>query len=189
MENKKISLMEIAKTFLFIGTIGFGGGMAIVGLMQNYFVEKKKWLKIEEFSHGVALGQFLGPFAVNVAIFIGYRVRGFKGAIVALTSFLTPSITIVIFLTALYLKFHTVPSLQAALSAISPVVIALIFSAALQIGKNKIFKPESIFLILITLFLSIINLQVVQILVLALIYSVLKVRFFYKERGEYNENI
>jgi chromate transporter len=87
MKKNKVTLMEISKTFLTIGTIGFGGGLAIIALMQEYCVIRKKWLSIEEFSHGIALGQFLGPFATNASIFIGYRLRGFIGGLTALVFF------------------------------------------------------------------------------------------------------
>ena len=179
-ENKEqISLIEIAKTFLTIGTIGFGGGMAILALMQDYCVNKKKWLDIEEFSHGVAMGQFLGPFAVNAAIFVGYRARKFKGALVSLFAFLTPSIILVIILTALYQNFHKIPALQSALKGISPVVIALILTAAYQMGGSRIKSAEPILLMLGAIFMAVVlKLQVVIILLLALIYGFAKIKFF-----------
>ena len=180
--NNKISLSEIAKTFLTIGTIGFGGGLAIIALMQEYCVIRKKWLSIEEFSHGIALGQFLGPFATNASIFIGYRLRGFIGGLTALASFLAPSIIIVIILSTLYVNYHKIPSLQLALKSINPVVIALILSAAFQMGKGKIKSLESILLLSITIFLSLyLKMQVFAILLVALVYGYIKVRFFEME--------
>jgi len=179
MENKQVSLIELAKVFLTIGTIGFGGGLAIIALMQDYAVERKKWLSVDEFCHGIALGQFLGPFAVNASIFVGYRVRGFKGALVSLISFLAPSVTFVIILSALYLQFHKIPLLQSALKGITPVVIALILSAAYQMGKNRIKSLEPILLVIATIFLSAyFKLQVITILLIALIYGFIKARFF-----------
>ncbi len=182
MKKNKVTLMEISKTFLTIGTIGFGGGLAIIALMQEYCVIRKKWLSIEEFSHGIALGQFLGPFATNASIFIGYRLRGFIGGLTALVSFLAPSIIIVIILSALYVNYHKIPSLQLALKSINPVVIALILSAAFQMGKGKIKSLESILLLLITIFFSLfLKMQVFAILLIALIYGYIKVRFFEME--------
>ena len=182
MKNKQISLIEMAKVFLTIGTIGFGGGLAIIALMQDYCINRKKWLTLEEFSHGITLGQFLGPFAVNAAIFIGYRLRGFIGGIVALITFLFPSIVFVIILSSLYVKYHNIPSLQLALKSINPVVIALILSAAYQMGKSKIKSFEPIFLMLITIFLMLyLKLQVVIILLIALLYGFIKIKFFEME--------
>lgn len=182
MKTNRVTLLEIAKTFLTIGTIGFGGGLAIIALMQEYCVIRKKWLSIEEFSHGITLGQFLGPFATNAAIFIGYRLRGFIGGLTALVSFLAPSIIIVIILSALYVNYHKIPSLQLALKSINPVVIALILSAAYQMGKDKIKSLEPILLLSMTIFFSIfLKLQVFVILLIALVYGYIKVRFFEME--------
>ncbi len=184
--KSKVSLVEIAKVFLTIGTIGFGGGIAIICLMQDYCVNRKKWLNVDEFSHGIALGQFLGPFTVNISVFIGYRLRKFSGAIVALFSFLAPSVLFVILLSALYLRFNKIPSLQVALNAIVPVVVALILSAAFNMSKNKIKDIETIFLMLITIFLSIINVQVIVIILLGICYGVIRTRFLKTENN--NEN-
>lgn len=182
MRKNRVTLLDIAKTFLTIGTIGFGGGLAIIALMQEYCVIRKKWLNIEEFSHGIALGQFLGPFATNASIFIGYRLRGFIGGLTALVSFLAPSIIIVIILSALYVNYHKIPSLQLALKSINPVVIALILSAAFQMGKGKIKSLEPILLVLITIFFSLfLKMQVFAILLIALVYGYIKVRFFEME--------
>lgn len=179
MSNKDIRLTDIAKTFLIIGTIGFGGGMAIVSLIQEYCVKRKGWLSIEEFSHGAALGQFMGPFAVNTSIFVGYRLRGFIGGLVSAVSFLLPSIIFVIILSALYMHYHKIPSLQLALKSINPVVIALILSAAYQMSKGKINSLEPILLIVISIFLALyLKFDVILILLTAILYGFIKVRFF-----------
>lgn len=178
MQDKKISLFEIAKVFLTIGTIGVGGWAAIAALIQDYCVEKRKWLSLDEFSHGIALGQFMGPFAVNAAIFTGYRARGFKGAIVALVAFLAPSVTFVIIISALYTQWHKVNFLQPALKAVGPVVIALILSVAYQMGKDKIKSVEPAILMLFAIVLSaVLKVQVIVILLITLIYGVIKIKF------------
>lgn len=179
MQKQQISLIEIAKVFLIIGATGLGGGIAIIALMRDYCVDRKKWLSNEELIHGIALGQFLGSFAVNVSIFIGYKIRGLKGAIVALTSFLAPSVSLVILLSALYMHFHKIPALHSALNGIAPVVVALILTAAFKMGAGRIKSAESILLVIISIFLSLVcKMQIVAILALALIYGFLKVRFF-----------
>lgn len=185
MENKRVSLIEIAKVFATIGTISVGGWPSMLALMQEYCVVKRNWLTIDEFSHGIALGQFMGPFGVNATIFIGYRTRGFIGAMVALIAFLFPCVTAVIILSAFYMKFHQVPSLQSALKGISPVVIALIISAAYQMGKNKLKSFESIFLMVLAIILSaFLKVQVVVILLTALLYGFIKIKFKDKSDNE-----
>src|ERR1039458_1826268 len=75
-DSERISLVRLLGLFFKIGSIGFGGGMAVIALMQREFVQKRKLLPAEEFLHGVGLGQILGSFAVNAAFFIGYRLFG-----------------------------------------------------------------------------------------------------------------
>ena len=184
----RVSLLEIAKVFLIIGATGFGGGVAIIALIQDNCVMRRRWLPLDEFSHGVAFGQILGPFAVNASIFVGYRLRGVKGAITAAVAFLAPSVTLVIILSALYTRFHKVPSLQAALHGIGPVVVALIVAAAYQMGKSRIRSTESIILMLAAVVLMVFaNLQVVFILLGTAAYGLIKLKF--KNGGAANEDI
>jgi chromate transporter len=176
--RKPVRLLEIAKVFLTIGSIGFGGGIAIIALMQDYCVTRRRWLEPDEFTHGVAFGQILGAFAVNTSIFVGYRLRGLAGALVAVISFLAPSVVVVMILTDLYLHYQKIPSLQTALSAIGPVVIALIIAAAYQMGKNKIKSLESILLMFISIILvAFLKLPIVIVLLTTACYALLKIKF------------
>ena len=133
-----LSLSRMSALFLKIGAIGFGGGMAVIALMEHEFVEKRKAVPAEEFIHGVGLGQVLGPFAVNAAFFVGYRRHGLAGAVAATIAFLLPSVTLVILLSFLYFRYHTIPALQGVLLGLGPVVIALILAAAWSMGKKVI---------------------------------------------------
>lgn len=176
--NKPVPLLEIAKVFLTIGSIGFGGGIAIIALMQDYCVTRRRWLELDEFTHGVAFGQILGAFAVNTSIFVGYRLRGLAGALVAVISFLAPSVVVVMVLTDLYIHYQKIPSLQTALSAIGPVVIALIATAAYQMGKNRIKSAESVILMLISIALvAFLKFPIVIVLLAAACYALLKIKF------------
>jgi chromate transporter len=136
-ENHEITIWQMALALLKIGAIGFGGGMAIIALMETDCVKKRGCLEVDDFFHGVGLGQILGPFAVNAAIFIGCRMFGLLGGLIGAVSFLLPSIALVIVLSWLYVTFHHIPSLQGALVGLGPVVIALILSAAWSMGRKK----------------------------------------------------
>lgn len=131
-----VSLGSLLASFLKIGSIGFGGGMAVIALMEQEFVRKRRLIPINEFVHGVGLGQVLGAFAVNVAVFIGYRLFGVAGALLSAGAFLVPSITLVILLSDLYFRYHAIPALQGAVAGLAPVVIALVLSAAWSIGQK-----------------------------------------------------
>jgi chromate transporter len=137
-EKRGTVLLGLAAVFARIGAIGFGGGMAVVALMEQELVRKRKLLSLDEFLHGVGLGQMLGSFAVNAAAFTGYRLAGMAGFLVSAVSFLAPSIVLVIVLSALYFRYHAVPALQSAVTGLGPVVVALIVSAAWNIGKRAL---------------------------------------------------
>ena len=94
-EINQVTLFQIAATFFMIGATGFGGGMAIVALVERRCVLEKKWLKHDEFLHGLAFGQILGPFSLNVSTFVGYYLRGTIGGILAAASFIAPSFLLV----------------------------------------------------------------------------------------------
>ncbi len=142
-------LRELVWLFLRLGAIGFGGGMAVVALMEHDLVRKRKLLDLEEFLHGVALGQILGPFAVNASLFVGNRLFGFLGGLACATAFLAPSVLLVILLSWLYFSFHSIPALQTALHGLGPVVIALILSAAWSMGRKAVRSwPAALLLVL-----------------------------------------
>lgn len=140
----KISLGRLLLLFLKIGSVGFGGGMAIVSVMELELVGKRKLLPLEEFLHGVGFGQILGSFAINAALFTGYRLFGAVGALLSGAAFLLPSLALVIGLSDLYFRYHAIPALQGAVAGLSPVVIALIVEAAWSIGARILRTPLSI---------------------------------------------
>lgn len=187
MTEKKISLIEISKVFLTIGSMGFGGGMAIIALMQEFCVNRKKWLTIEEFSCAIAFGQCWGSRTVNISIFIGYQLRGLIGALVAVFFILTPSMTLVILLSALYVKFNEIPSFETVLKGIRPVVIALILSAAFKMCKGRIKNFESVFLIIMAIFLVVfLKFRAFVLIWLTILYGTIKYILW---RRKLNENI
>jgi len=134
----RIPLLTMTRIFLKLGAIGFGGGMAVIALMENEFVARRKEFSTQEFLHGVGMAQILGPFAPNTAFFLGYRRHGFLGAILSVVAFLIPSVSIVIILSFLYFRFHTILGLQGVLAGLGPVVIALILSAAWTMGRTAL---------------------------------------------------
>jgi chromate transporter len=133
-----VSLMEIFKTFLIIGSTGFGGGMAVVSLTERYCVRDRKWLTIDEFLHGLAFSQILGPFSLNICTFVGYYLRGVIGGIVASIAFIFPSFCLISLLTWLYFRFHQLPQLESALKGTNPVVIGIIVVAVISMGKTSV---------------------------------------------------
>lgn len=140
--------------FLRLGAIGFGGGMAVVALMEHDLVRRRRVLPEDEFLHGIALGQILGPFAVNAALFVGNRRFGILGGLACAAAFLAPSVILVILLAWLYFTFHAIPGLQPALVGLGPVVIALILSAAWSMGRKAVRSLPAAGLLILALALS-----------------------------------
>jgi chromate transporter len=124
--------------FLKLGAIGFGGGMAVIAMMETELVQRRKLIDHEELLHGLALGQILGSFATNAAFFVGFRLFGILGGLACATAFMAPSVALVILLSWLYFSFHTIPALQTAMQGLGPVVIALILSAAWSMGRKAL---------------------------------------------------
>ena len=160
-----LSLPALILHFLKIGTIGFGGGMAMIALMERDLVRKKHALDAEEFIHGVGLGQVLGPFAVNTALFVGNRLYGPLGGLACAFAFMTPSVLIVILLAWLYFSFHAIPALQNAIGGLGPVVIALILGAAWSMGRKVMHSWPSVLMAVFGLALSLLKINAVYVLI------------------------
>jgi len=135
---KRVSLREIFTVFFRIGATGFGGGMAVVSLVERTCVQEKQWLELDEFMHGLAFGQIIGPFSLNSCTFVGYYLRGVAGGIAASVGFIAPSFFLISVLSWLYFQYHELPQLQSALRGTNPVIIGLILVAAAGMARSKV---------------------------------------------------
>lgn len=139
-----ISLGGLVWAFLKLGCMGFGGGMAVIALMEQEIARKRRLISVQEFTHGVGLAQILGGFAVNTAIFVGYRRFGLIGGLLCAVAYISPSVLLVIGLSYLYFQYHSVPALQALVAGLGPVVIALIVSAGWNIARHTVRTKASL---------------------------------------------
>ncbi len=162
-----LSLPVLLLLFLKIGTIGFGGGMAMIALMEREIVVNKRAMEAEEFLHGVGLGQVLGPFAVNTALFVGSRLYGPLGGLACAFAFMAPSVLIVILLAWFYFSFHSVPALQNAIGGVGPVVIALILAAAWSMSRKAVRSWPSVLMAVLALGPSLLKINAVYVLIVA----------------------
>ena len=130
------SIGEIVGYFLRLGTLGFGGPVALVGLMEKDLVQEKQWLTREEMRDAVAVSQSLpGPLAIQVGIFIAYLRGGFWGAWAGGWAFILPNFLIVAALGALYLHFGGLSWMTGVFYGIAPAVIALILHSCYRLAK------------------------------------------------------
>lgn len=132
-------LWEIFVTFLKIGPVTFGGGYAMIPLIEREVVTNKNWVKESDVADVFAIAESVpGAIAINSATFIGYRIARTPGAIVAMAGILIPTFTIIILLSIFYLSFKGNPMMESAFEAIRPAIVALITFAAYKIGKIAI---------------------------------------------------
>src|SRR5690349_23413657 len=130
------SMRELVAYFLRLGTIGFGGPVALVGLMERDLVTERGWLTREEMREAIAISQSLpGPLAIQVGIFISYMRGGFWGAWAGGWAFILPNFIIVSALGALYVRLSGLPVLTAIFYGVSPAVIALMLHSCYRLAK------------------------------------------------------
>jgi chromate transporter len=129
-------IFEIVTYFLRLGSIGFGGPVALVGQMERELVGEKGWLTKEEMRDAIAVSQALpGPLAIQVGIFIAYLRGGFWGAWAGGWAFILPNFVIVAALGALYVHFGGLSWMTAVFYGVSPAVIALILHSCYRLAK------------------------------------------------------
>ena len=127
----KLRLRDLAGYFLRLGTLGFGGPIALAAYMQRDLVERRGWFTQEEYLQGLAVSQTLpGPLAAQLAMWLGYVRRGFWGAVAAAIPFILPPFVIVSIVASLYVAFRGTTLIQALFYGIGPTVIALILRGA-----------------------------------------------------------
>ncbi|MDE2227491.1 MAG: chromate efflux transporter [Alphaproteobacteria bacterium] len=129
-------LREVTAYFLRLGALGFGGPVALVGLMEKELVQERRWLSKEEMRDVIAVAQSLpGPLAIQVGIFVSYLRAGFWGAWVGGWAFILPNFLIVAALGALYVRFGGLSWMAALFYGVSPAVIALILHSCWRLAK------------------------------------------------------
>ncbi|HWI27500.1 MAG TPA: chromate efflux transporter [Stellaceae bacterium] len=127
---------EVAAYFLRLGALGFGGPVALVGLMEKELVQDRGWLTKDEMRDAIAVSQSLpGPLAIQVGIFISYLRAGFWGAWAGGWAFILPNFLIVTGLGALYVHFGGLSWMTAIFYGVSPAVIALILHSCWRLAK------------------------------------------------------
>ena len=140
---KKLLLLML--TMMKIGLFTFGGGYAMISLLENEFVSKRKWLGTEEFLDMVAIAESTpGPIAINGATYIGYRVKGIPGAILGTVGVVTPSFAIIYLISLFFYRFLSIGWVASAFKGIQVAVVFLIFSAALRLFKKLAKTPFTV---------------------------------------------
>lgn len=130
-------LFELFWTYLKIGTFTLGGGYAMLPLIQREVVDNKHWIEEEEFMNMIALAQAApGLIAVNSAIFIGWRIDGWRGIIATVLGAVLPSFVIILVIAMVFQDFKDAPAVEAVFRGIRPAVVALIAAPLCKMAKS-----------------------------------------------------
>ena len=130
--------------FFKIGIFTFGGGYASLPLIQQEIIDKAQWLTTGEFSDVITISQMTpGPIAINAATFVGTKVAGVPGAIVATAGVVTPSVLIVLGLSILYYKYKDLSVVKRLLLALRPAIAAFIAASGVLIVKQAMMPEQS----------------------------------------------
>ena len=131
--------LNLFLTFSKIGVLGYGGGPAMIPLIHQEVVDGRGWMSDEEFTDTLAMGNTLpGPIATKMTMFIGYRVAGWPGGFFALVSMLWPSLTLMMVLGLFFLRFKDMPYAKAMLTAVRPVVVALLAFTVYSVFEKSV---------------------------------------------------
>jgi len=129
-------IVEIFLIFFKISPVTFGGGFAMIPILEKEIVEKKKWMDHKKMADILAASQSVpGAGGVNSAIFIGYHVNGIAGALAAMIGIVIPTFVIILVLASLFNSIQDNHYIQATLKGIRPVIVSLIAVAVIKMGK------------------------------------------------------
>ena len=148
-------LLDMFLMFARIGGFTFGGGYAMLPILQREVVEKKGWATEEELTDYFAIGQCTpGVIAVNTATFVGHKYRGVSGGVVATLGLVFPSLIIITLIAAFLSSFADSPLVQHALGGINACVVALIAVSVLKLGKSTLKNAPAVCIFLAVLALA-----------------------------------
>lgn len=128
-------------SFLQVGMFSIGGGYAAIPLIQSQVVDVHGWLTMEEFMNLVTIAEMTpGPIAINSATFVGIRIAGLLGAVIATFGCILPSCILVSILAWVYRKYKSAPAVDGILGCLRPAVVALILAAGISMFQAAAFE-------------------------------------------------
>src|SRR5213595_3134229 len=150
-----VSFTQFVGYFLWLGTVGFGGPIALAGHMQQDLVDARGWISKEDYLEGLALAQLApGPLAAQLAIYLGYVQAGVLGATAVGVAFVLPSFLIVLALSAAYVRYGGLPWMQGMFYGIGAAVIGIITRSGFKLTKLTLGKDKLLWAIFAVLAVS-----------------------------------
>src|SRR3954468_19396046 len=137
--RRRPDLDELFRSALFLGVIGFGGGLSVLANIESHVVTRKRWLTDKEFSNAVTVSQMLpGGAAANAIAYIGLRFGGWRGALLAYGGFCLPGLIAVLLLGWGYTRFGTTPNADVVLGGFNAAVVGIIASITLKMVRTSV---------------------------------------------------
>ncbi len=137
-----VSLWDITRYFLILGTVGFGGPLALVNAMDEDLVQRRRWLSEQEFLEGLAIANTLpGPVAFQVGVFCGYVRHGVLGGVLAGLAFIATSVVLLLAGGALYLRYEALDTVTALFYGIGPVMVAIVLQSGWRLTRRTLKDP------------------------------------------------
>jgi chromate transporter len=145
-------MLELFITFFKIGTFTFGGGYAMIPLIEREIIYEKKWIDRDELLEIISISQMTpGPIAINAATFIGKKRYGILGSIAATLGVIAPSLLVIIIISAFFTKSFLNPTMQKLFIGLRAGIAALILSSVIKLSKNTLIDKFSSAIFLISL--------------------------------------
>ena len=130
-------LLNIFWSFFKIGIFTFGGGFAMIPLIEREIIERRKWIAKEDFLELLIVAQSApGPIALNTAVFVGYKMRGYAGAVAATLGVVVPSFSVILLVAMFFSNVRYNPVVDAAFKGMRPAVVALIVAPMINILRG-----------------------------------------------------
>lgn len=130
-------LLTMFGSFFKIGLFTFGGGYAMVPIIQREVIDRRGWIDREEFIELLTLAQSApGPIALNTSVFVGYKMRGYAGALAALLGVVVPAFTVILIVAIYFAQFRENIYVNAAFKGMRPAVVALIVAPVISLSKG-----------------------------------------------------
>lgn len=147
------TIIEIFVTFVKIGAFSFGGGLAMLPLIEKEIVHNHHWITSKEFVDIIAIAQMTpGPIAVNSSTFVGYKVSSFWGALAGSIGVVITSFLLITILAKYFIKIKDNRATKAVFRGIRPAVLGLILSAGVSVGKTSLIDFKSIGIAIVVFF-------------------------------------
>lgn len=147
-------LLDLFTIFAQIGVLAFGGGYAVLPLIQRYIVEQNQWLTIVEMTDVISISQMTpGPIAINSATFVGTKVSGIPGAIAATLGVVTPQFIIMMVFAYFIFSDRELPFVEKLLKGLRPGIVGLISIAAITMFQSSLFPEGSLSIVALVTFI------------------------------------